>query len=145
MRISSIMLNSLLNNYLPLLEIGRVMFWAVFVSASWQVNSISTESFCEVWEFADYGQERVEWNLEVISNAFRVSWILPVGRMCCHLPHWASQMRLLILLWFSTFRTLNKVSPGGLRDDMPPADGSLTVAKIAADLRPYISGGRSCR
>jgi len=33
----------------------------------------------------------------------------------------------------------------GVRDDMPPADGSLTVAKIAADLRPYISGGRSCR
>jgi len=24
----------------------------------------------------------------------------------------------------------------GRRDDMPPADGSLTVAKIAADLRP---------
>ena len=31
----------------------------------------------------------------------------------------------------------NKVSPRGRRDDMPPAaDGSPTVTKIAADLRP---------
>jgi len=35
---------------------------------------------------------------------------------------------------------LNKVSPRGLRDDMPPADGSSTVAKIAADLRPSADG-----
>jgi len=46
----------------------------------------------------------------------------------------------------------NKVSPRGRRDDMPSADGSSTLAKIAADLRrvrsPHISGGRrwlSCR
>jgi len=30
--------------------------------------------------------------------------------------------------------------PGGRRDDMPPADGSSTVAKIAADLRPSADG-----
>jgi len=36
--------------------------------------------------------------------------------------------------------TANKVSARGRRDDMPPADGSLTVAKIAADLRPSADG-----
>jgi len=34
----------------------------------------------------------------------------------------------------------NKLSPRGRRDDMPPADGSSTVAKIAADLRPSADG-----
>jgi len=36
----------------------------------------------------------------------------------------------------------NKVSPRGRRNDMPPppADGSLTAAKIAADLRPSADG-----
>jgi len=33
-----------------------------------------------------------------------------------------------------------KVSPRGRRDDMPPADGGSTVAKIAADLRPSADG-----
>jgi len=35
-----------------------------------------------------------------------------------------------------------KVSPRGRRDDMPPtpANGSSTVAKIAADLRPSADG-----
>jgi len=35
---------------------------------------------------------------------------------------------------------VNKVSPRQRRDDMPPADGSSTVAKIAADLRPSADG-----
>ena len=35
---------------------------------------------------------------------------------------------------------VNKVSPRERRDDMPPADGSSTVAKIAADLRPSADG-----
>jgi len=36
----------------------------------------------------------------------------------------------------------NKVSPRGRRNDMPPplADGSSTVAKIAADPRPSAEG-----
>jgi len=34
----------------------------------------------------------------------------------------------------------NKLSPRGGRDDTPPADGSSTVAKIAADLRPSADG-----
>jgi len=34
----------------------------------------------------------------------------------------------------------NKVSSRGRRNDMPPADGSLTAAKIAADLRPSADG-----
>ena len=36
--------------------------------------------------------------------------------------------------------TLNKVSSRGQRDNMPPDDGSSTVAKIAADLRTYADG-----
>jgi len=32
----------------------------------------------------------------------------------------------------------------GRRDDMPPADGSSTVAKIAADLRPSTDGSSVC-
>jgi len=36
--------------------------------------------------------------------------------------------------------TLDKVSPRGRRDDRPPADGSSTTAKIAADLRPSADG-----
>ena len=35
---------------------------------------------------------------------------------------------------------VNKASPREPRDDMPPADGSSTVAKIAADLRPSADG-----
>ena len=35
---------------------------------------------------------------------------------------------------------VKKVSPRERRDDMPPADGSSTVAKIAADLRPSADG-----
>ena len=35
---------------------------------------------------------------------------------------------------------VNKVSPRERRYDMPPADGSSTVAKIAADLRPSADG-----
>jgi len=34
------------------------------------------------------------------------------------------------------FFNSNKVSHRGRRDDMPPADGSSTMAKISADLRP---------
>jgi len=34
----------------------------------------------------------------------------------------------------------NKVSPQGRRNDMSPADGSSTVAKIASDLRPFADG-----
>jgi len=35
-------------------------------------------------------------------------------------------------------RANNKVLPRGRRDDMPTADGSSTVAKIAADLQLYV-------
>jgi len=38
----------------------------------------------------------------------------------------------------------NKVSPRGRRDDMPAADGTSTVAKIAADLRPSADGYAVC-
>ena len=34
----------------------------------------------------------------------------------------------------------NKVSPRRRRDDIPPANGSSTVAKISADLRPSADG-----
>jgi len=37
-------------------------------------------------------------------------------------------------------RANNKVLPRGRRDDMLTADGSSTVAKIAADLRPSADG-----
>ena len=37
-------------------------------------------------------------------------------------------------------RANNKVLPRGRRDDMPTADGSSTVAKIAADLCPSADG-----
>jgi len=37
-------------------------------------------------------------------------------------------------------RFYNKLSPRGRRDDMLPADGSSTVAKIAVDLRPSANG-----
>jgi len=37
-------------------------------------------------------------------------------------------------------RYFDKVSPRGRQDDMPPADGSSTVANIAADLRPSADG-----
>ena len=36
--------------------------------------------------------------------------------------------------------SLNKQVSEYRRDDMPPADGSSTVAKIAADLRPSADG-----
>ena len=36
--------------------------------------------------------------------------------------------------------TWNKASPRGRRDDMLPDDGSSTVKKIAADLRPSADG-----
>ena len=35
---------------------------------------------------------------------------------------------------------INNVSPQVQRDDMPPADGSSTVAKMAADLCPSTDG-----
>ena len=41
---------------------------------------------------------------------------------------------------YDVHRVSNKVSPRRRRDDMLPADGSSTVAKIAADLRPSADG-----
>jgi len=38
----------------------------------------------------------------------------------------------------------NEEAPRGRRDDMPPTDGSSTVAKIAADLRPSADGSALC-